>query len=283
MSEVRVPTFDTFMNPLLQALLELGGSGTIEEIATKTAEIVGLSDEQLEILHNPERGSTTEFEYRLAWTRTYMKKYGLLENSSRGVWALTHKGRKVEKVDPIKIKRFVRQEFKRLKEEKVELIDEDGDEKTWREELSEVLSKMDSSAFERLTQRILRESGFIQVEITGRSGDRGIDGKGIIRLSGMLSFHVIFQCKRYQGSVSVGHIRDFRGAMVGRADKGLLITTGNFTKEAIREATRDGAPAIDLIDGQLLIDKLKELSLGVDTKKVEVEQVTVDAEWFLGL
>ena len=101
MSEVKVPTFDTFMNPLLQALTQLGGSGTIEEIATKTADIVGLSDEQLEILHNPERGSTTEFEYRLAWTRTNLKKYGLLENSSRGVWALTHKGRKVEKVDPI--------------------------------------------------------------------------------------------------------------------------------------------------------------------------------------
>ncbi len=283
MSEVKVPTYDTFMNPLLQALTELGGSGTIAEIATKTAEIAGLSDEQLEILHNPELGSTTEFEYRLAWTRTYMKKYGLLENSSRGVWALTHKGRKVEKVDPIKVKRFVHEKSKKLKEEKAELIDEEGDEQTWREELSEVLSKMDSSAFERLTQRILRESGFIQVEVTGRSGDRGIDGKGIIRLSGMLSFHVIFQCKRYQGSVPVSHIRDFRGAMVGRADKGLLITTGNFTKEAIREATRDGAPAIDLIDGELLIDKLKELSLGIDTKKVEVEQVTVDADWFLGL
>jgi restriction system protein len=271
------------MNPLLQALTELGGSGTIEEIASKTAEIVGLSDEQLEILHNPERGSKTEFEYRLAWTRTYLKKYGLLENSSRGVWALTHKGRITEKVDPIKVKRFVREKSKRLKEEKVKLIDEEEDEQTWREELSEVLSKMDSSAFERLTQRILRESGFIQVEVIGRSGDRGIDGKGIMRLGGMLSFHVIFQCKRYKGSVPVGHIRDFRGAMVGRADKGLLITTGNFTKEAIREATRDGAPAIDLIDGDLLINKLKELGLGVHTKKVEVEQVSIDADWFLGL
>ena len=108
---------------------------------------------------------------------------------------------------------------------------------------------------------LLRESGFIQVEVTGQSGDGGIDGKGIMRLGGLLSFHVIFQCKRYQGSVGAGHVRDFRGAMVGRADKALMITTGNFTKDAVREATRDGAPAIDLIDGDLLVDKLKELGL----------------------
>ena len=155
------------------------------------------------------------------------------------------------------------------------------EENTWREQLLTVLLKMAPSAFERLTQRLLRESGFIQVEVTGRSGDGGIDGKGIMRLGGLLSFHVIFQCKRYSGSVSVSQVRDFRGAMVGRADKGLLITTGNFTKDAINEATRDGAPAIDLIDGDQLIDKLKELSLGVQTRRVEVEQIEIDQNWFL--
>jgi restriction system protein len=177
MSEVKVPTYDTFMNPLLQALKELGGSGTIEEIATKTAEIVGLSDEQLEIIHDPKRGSSTEFEYRLAWTRTYLKKYGLLENSSRGVWALTQEGRQVNQVDSNEVKRFVREEYSGPKEEEVELVDEEEDELTWREELAEVLLKMEPSAFERLAQRLLRESGFIQVEVTGRSGDAGIDGK----------------------------------------------------------------------------------------------------------
>jgi restriction system protein len=271
------------MNPLIQALKELGGSGTIEEIATKTAEIASLSDEQLDVLHNPERGGLTEFEYRLAWTRTYLKKYGLLENSSRGVWALTHKGRQIERVDPKEVKRFVREQSKRTKAEEDDLAGEDESELTWREELSGALLKMDPSAFERLVQRLLRESGFIQVEVTGRSGDGGIDGKGIMRLGGLLSFHVIFQCKRYQGSVSAGHVRDFRGAMVGRADKGLLITTGSFTREAVREATRDGAPAIDLIDGDLLNDKLKELGLGIETKTVEVEKVAIDADWFLSL
>ena len=283
MADVNVPTFDRLMNPLVQALKELGGSGTIEEINSKVAEIAHLSDEQLEILHNPEKGSQTKFEYRLAWERTYLKKYGILENSSRGVWALTPKGRQTDKVNPRAVKRFVQNQDKQKRTVTVEdELDETG-KVSWRDELLVTLLKMDPSAFERLIQRLLRESGFIQVKVTGRSGDEGIDGKGIMRLGGLLSFHVIFQCKRYRGSVSTSQVRDFRGAMVGRADKGLLITTGNFTKDALREATRDGAPAIDLIDGDLLLDKLKELEIGVRTEVAEAEQVSVDHDWFLSI
>jgi len=283
-SEVSIPTFDSLMNPLINALKELGGSGTIEEIDGKVAELAGLSDEQLEVLHNPDKGSQTEVEYRLAWTRTYLKKYGILENSSRGVWALTQKGRQTDAVNPQAVRRFV-QEMGRQRRaaQVVDDFDEVDDQVSWRDELLETLLQLEPSAFERLVQRLLRESGFIQVEVTGRTGDGGIDGKGIMRLGGLLSFHVIFQCKRYKGSVSAGHVRDFRGAMVGRADKGLLITTGNFTKDALREATRDGAPAIDLIDGDLLINKLKELGLGVATERVEVEEVSIDREWLLSI
>ncbi len=278
----KAPTFDQLMNPTIQALHELGGSGTVEEIYAKVTQLVRFSDEQLEQLHNPERGGQTEVEYRLAWSRTYLKKFGILENSSRGVWALTATGRQTQKVNPAAVKRFVQEQAKKTKQSDAEIeVHESDEEITWREQLLGVLLQMAPSAFERLTQRLLRESGFIQVEVTGRSGDGGIDGKGIMRLGGLLSFHVIFQCKRYSGSVSVSQVRDFRGAMVGRADKGLLITTGNFTKDAIAEATRDGAPAIDLIDGDLLIDKLKELSLGVQTRRVEVEQIEIDQNWFL--
>jgi restriction system protein len=210
-----------------------------------------------------------------------LKKFGILENSTRGVWALTPKGSRIEKVDEQEVVQFVRERIQKPKQpaEETELNESDF-EHSWRDELLQTLLRMDASAFERLIQRMLRESGFIQVEVTGQSGDGGIDGKGIMRLGGLLSFHVIFQCKRYKGSVSPNQVRDFRGAMVGRADKGLFITTGNFTKEAIREATIDGAPAIDLIDGKQLLDKLKEFGLGVKTEKVEVEKVTIDHEWF---
>lgn len=280
-----VPTFDKLMNPVIHALKQLGGSGTIEEVNNKAVEIAGLTDEQLEVLHDPNKGSQTEVEYRLAWARTYLKKYGVLENSSRGVWALTSKGAQLDQVNPQMVKKAVLSQQKQAKASAVDVpeLDSPNGELTWRDELLDTLLKMEPAAFERLIQRLLRESGFIQVEVTGKSGDGGIDGKGIMRLGGLLSFHVIFQCKRYQGSVAVNQVRDFRGAMVGRADKGLLITTGNFTKDAVKEATRDGAPAIDLIDGDLLIEKLKELGLGVKTEKVEVEKVTVNKQWLLSI
>jgi restriction system protein len=134
--------------------------------------------------------------------------------------------------------------------------------------------------FERLAQRILRESGFVKVEVKGKSGDGGIDGIGVLRVN-LLSFQVFFQCKRYKDSVSAGAIRDFRGAMVGRTDKGLFITTGRFTPDAKKEATRDGAPPIDLIDGEQLCEILKTLRLGV--KSEMVEQVTVDPDAFKGI
>ena len=281
MPDVDIPTFDAMMNPVIQALKALGGSGTIEEINAKATEISRLSDAQLDVQHNPEKGGQTEVEYRLAWTRTYLKKYGVLENSSRGVWALTPKGRQLERVTPRAVRRFVQQQDRQARTvTEVGEEEEAATEATWRDHLMDTLLEMEPSAFERLAQRLLREAGFIQVEVTGRSGDGGIDGKGIMRLAGMLGFHVIFQCKRYRGAVTASQVRDFRGAMVGRADKGLLITTGNFTKDAVREATRDGAPAIDLIDGDQLLDKLKELGLGVQTQTIQVEQVTVDREWF---
>jgi restriction system protein len=140
-----------------------------------------------------------------------------------------------------------------------------------------VLRGIAPDAFERLARRLLREAGFLKVEVTGRSGDGGIDGIGVLRVN-LLSFQVLFQCKRYQGSVGASAIRDFRGAMVGRSDKGLIITTGTFTPEAKREATRDGAPSIDLIDGDQLCNLLKQLKLGVRTEMVE--KMTVEPGWF---
>lgn len=270
--------YDELMNPALHALRALGGSGTNEEINTKVAEIADIANEQLEILHDPKKGGISEYEYRMMWTRTYLKKFGVIENSARGVWALTSKGSSIGKVDEKEVVRVVRELMKKEKETSKE--EEPNHQIEWQDELLDVVQKMSPDGFERLIQRLLRESGFIQVEVTGRSGDGGIDGHGILRMGGLISFNVIFQCKKWQAAVGAGQIRDFRGAMVGRADKGLFITTGTFTKDAVKEATRDGAPAIDLVDGDQLVERLKQLSLGVTTKTIEIEQVTVDNEWF---
>ncbi len=275
--------FDDLMNPVIQALKILGGSGTIEEINNKVAEVAKIPSDQLEVLHNPEKGGMTEIEYRLMWTRTYLKRYEIIDNSSRGVWSLTEKGSKIDKVDEKDVIRFVREYMKKNKQDSSESEDEPNGKIEWQEELLDVILKMSPSGFERLIQRLLRESGFVQVEVTGQSGDGGVDGHGILRLNGLLSFQIIFQAKRWKGAVGSSQVRDFRGAMVGRADKGLLITTGAFTKDAIKEATRDGAPAIDLVDGDQLVEKLKQLSLGVSVKIIEVEQVTIEPKWFSNL
>lgn len=283
MSDVTIPSFDVLMNPVLQALKQLGGSGTNEEIRDEVADILQLSDAQLEVLRDPHKSGRTVVEERLAWAKSYLKKYGVLENSSRGVWALTSEGSKVSRVDPRRVIRSVQRQRREASEAATEDEGSEADEETWRQQLASVLLNMEPGAFERLIQRMLRESGFVQVEVTGRTGDGGIDGMGIMRLGGLLSFHVLFQCKRWKNPVSASVVRDFRGAMVGRTDKGLIVTTGTFTSDAKREATRDGAPAIDLVDGEQLLDKLKDLSLGVKTEIVQVEKVTVDAEWFSGL
>lgn len=279
MAEIRVPTYDALMNPVIQALRSLGGSGTIEEINSKVAETAGLSDEQLEVLHDPEKGGGTEIEHRLGWAILGLRIYGVLEMSGGRVWAFTPLGNKLDQVDEREVVRVARERMNELMQRHTQ----PEPVEPWRGELLGILLKMEPSAFERLVQRMLRESGFVQVEVTGRTGDGGIDGKGIMRLGGLLSFHVVFQCKRWKGAVGASQVRDFRGALVGRADKGLLITTGTFTKDAMREATRAGAPAIDLIDGDQLLDKLKEFNLGVQTRKVEIEQVTVDHDWFLSI
>jgi restriction system protein len=280
----KIPTYDQLFNPVIKALKQLGGSGTIEEINQTVFEIEQIPDEILEIPHGDKKSYHSEVEYRLAWSRTYLKKYGVLENSSRGVWSLSPNYFDISEIDPSDVVKKVREKIeeeklKDVQEKSTETdVDEIDDLQNWKQKLLNVLMKIEPSSFERLVQRILRESGFTQVEVTGRSGDGGIDGKGILRISGLISFHVMFQCKKYQGSVSSNQIRDFRGAMQGRADKGLFITTGTFTRDAIREATRDGAPPIDLIDGDSLSEKLKELKLGINVEIVE--KIDIEEEWY---
>lgn len=271
-----VPKYDDLFNPLLKALHELGGSASVLEMDEKVADILQLTDKEVNEIH---KGNRTKLEYRLAWSRNYLKRYGLLENSSRGVWALTPKGNKTKEVDKVEVNRFVKK-YPDTHIKASVYIEEEGknEELIWKDALLDILKKLSPPDFEKLCQRVLREAGFIQVNVTGRSGDGGIDGTGTVRIGGFLSFRVIFQCKRYKGSVSSQEIREFKGTMVGRADKGLFITTGTFTRDAKAEASRDGAPPVDLIDGEQLTDKMKELGLGIKIKTEEV--VEVDSDWF---
>jgi restriction system protein len=282
-----VPEYRTYFNPILKALKALGGSASIEELNGRVAADLKLSDAVLAVPHDPEHGGRSEFAYKMAWARTYLKYAGYLTNSERGVWSLTPAGKSADSIDAKKTAKEVIAKRRGMrprpgeKQKEPEAEEEDagnGEGTDWKHELLETMQRMKPEAFERLAQRLLRESGFIEVTVTGRSGDRGIDGIGLLKLQGILTFRVIFQCKRWRDPVPASAVREFRGAMSGRTDKGLIITTTYFTPEAIREATRDGVPAIELIDGEELVALLKKLKLGVKTELVE--RATVDPEWF---
>lgn len=288
-----MPPYHELLLPTLQAVLDLGGSASINEIVETVIKREAFTDQQQAVLHN--NGPNTEIAYRIAWARTYLKGMGLLTNSARGVWTLTDDGTALltdpalsddlrrqtvrelrsQYISELKAKRSLKGEAPQLDPEPDGL----GEARTWKEQLLDALMAMAPDAFERLAKRLLREADFDSVKVTGQSGDGGIDGLGVYRL-GLVTFPVFFQCKRYKGSVRPSAVRDFRGAMAGRGDKGLLITTGTFTPDAKKEATRDGAPPIDLIDGDRLCELLKRYDLGVQTVTRQVEDVTVDSLFF---
>ena len=278
--------FLRYFGPLLDALRSLGGSGTPDEVVERIAEDLKLPDEiQNEVI--PSGGS--RFRNQVAWARFYLVQEGLLDSSKRGVWSLTERGRAATLTyDQARevFRKWVRI-FQERRSEKVpepaevpEVAPEDvGPAPTdYRTTLIELLRALPAAGFERLCQRLLREAGFTHVVVTGQSGDGGIDGHGTLQINPLVSFKVLFQCKKYSKSVSPEHVRGFQGAMSGRADKGIILTTGTFTAQARREATRDGAPPVELIDGEKLVDMFQSLEFGLrPVTTYEVDSAFFDA------
>lgn len=262
--------FVRYFGPLLDALRGLGGSAKADEAVDRVALDLNIADEVLDETL-PSGGS--RFRNQVAWARFYLVREGLIDSSKHGVWSLTEKGSKTSLAPEQSREMFLKwvrtfQEQRKQKEKTEPMAEQVAEgtgsiSKDYREDVLNTLLALPPAGFERLSQRLLREAGFTQVVVTGQSGDGGIDGYGLLQVNPLVSFKVLFQCKRYAKSVSPSQVRDFRGAMSGRADKGIVITTGTFTAEAKREATRDGAPPIELIDGEKLIDMLEQLRLGL--------------------
>lgn len=281
MASPSIPQYHELMWPVLTALKELGGSATVKEIYERVVEDEKFSEEQQSI--PTKDGRMSEIAYRLHWARTHLKGIGAINNSVRGVWTLTDKG---SQITPAQMEADtkawragiqVRAKQKQHSHDAGESTEEE--QESWKDELIARLLQVSPEGFERLAQRLLREAAFENVTVLGKSGDGGIDGVGVYHLS-LVSFPVYFQCKRFKGSVTAGTVRDFRGAMAGRGEKGLLITTGSFTKEAQNEASRDGAPPVELVDGDRLCDLLREYRLGVAVQE-RVELIsTVDTAFF---
>lgn len=266
------PRFVRYFGPVLRALDQLGGSGRPAEVGELVAAELQLPEA---VLAETLESGTSRFKNQVAWARFYLAKGGYIDSSKRGVWTLTDKGRAAKSLQypaAIEVFKAVHQQFPKSSEQdgapqEPEQEHDDGSpdlgDVSHREQLSEKLLSIPASGFERFCQRLLRESGFEQVTVTGRTGDGGIDGIGLLMVNPLVSFKVLFQCKRYSGSVGSSQVRDFRGAMQGRADKGIIITTGTFTADAKKEAIRDGVPPIELIDGDKLLDMCEELELGL--------------------
>ena len=282
-----LPRCNDLIIPTFRALIELGGSGKNNEILNQIILDLRIPDELVDISH---KGSDTKSElaYQADWARTYLRKYGIIENSERSVWTIkpSYTNTRPEQLDLKDIVRTVRGGLS-IDNSKNHTNPADSDptndyaefpeeDKPWREKLSTILKTMNPYAFERLAQRLLRECGFTEVKVTKKSGDGGIDGTGKLRINGIFSFNVAFQCKRYSGSVGAPDIRDFRGSLTTDIEKGVFITTGTFSKQAREEASNPGKQQIDLIDGEEFINKIAEFKIGVK----EITTYEIDEEFF---
>jgi len=275
---LKCPNYSSFFLDVLKVVGQLGGSASIREILNGVIERRRLPDEIVDEMHT---GSTvvTELEYQLAWARTYLKKSGYLLRSKNGVWALTKSGVEASRLDAIDKKAILAAVNQAHQDEAGGNALEIEERRPWREALSEILHGMNPFAFEILAQRLLRECGFSDVNVTRKSGDGGIDGTGKLRLNGIFSFNVAFQCKRYKGQVGSGDIRNFRGSLDQNIEKGVLITTGSFSKAARDEAGAPGKRQIDLMDGNDFMDKLAEFGLGLNPRT----EYEIDESYFVAI
>lgn len=297
-SKPRCPHYRKLVPYVYRALQDLGGSGTNSEIRDSVIALMGLSDDIVDLPHTGKASQNNELDYQLGWTRTRLREKGWIANSARGTWIISE-GPETTDIDEIR-RRFNEAANGEVSAPKNQVGDSPAGEETengeeggqqqafafeqeyeepWLEELKAILHEMSPYAFERLAGYLLRECGFVQVEVTKKSGDGGIDGLGKLKVNGLLSFNVAFQCKRYVGSVGAGEIRDFKGSLTTDVEKGLFITTGNFTKAARDEAAKQGTKQIDLMDGEELLGKLIELEIGIHP----VKAYKVDKRFFENL
>ncbi|MFZ1224426.1 MAG: restriction endonuclease [Dokdonella sp.] len=276
--------FTQWLGPVLDALKALDGSGKPREVCDHIAEHC---DVPTSILDATLKSGQTRFYNQVHWARQYLVWEGLLDGSTHGVWSLTKSGyeARVDEFDArkivakwVKIHAAARKSAIPVTEHADDPASPELEEEEDSAILLEILKKVTPEGFERICARLLRESGFERVTVTGRPKDGGIDGYGVLQINPFVSFRVLFQCKRYKGVVSRAQVGDFRNAMIGRADKGIILTTGSFSSDARAEAEREGAPPVELVDGERLVSMFERARLGVKEKTV----YEVDHAFFAG-
>lgn len=276
------PEFLKYIKPVLTTLQENGGAGNSSSVIEQVIEKLGITDEELE---ETTSNGQSRIRNQIQWARFYLFKAGLIDNSQRGIWRLSNDGleKNISDNDVYSLFKGVQESVKKLpvaipKKTELKFEEDTTEDEEHSLGLLNLIQSMPAGGFEKLCKRLLTEIGINDITITGGSGDQGIDGKGLVKLNDVVSLNIVFQCKRYKETVSPHHVRDFRGAMQGRGEKGLIITTGRFTKEAKNEANRDGVTPIELIDGDRLVELFEKHHLGL--KPVTVFEI--DYEFFKG-
>ena len=291
MTTMKGPKFVQYFQPVIDGLRDPGSSAKPREVYAWIAEHHAVSQEEIEGLT---KGGQSKFENKVGWARFYLAKAGLIDTEQRGVWVLTEEGRKanLSHDEAYNLFRTIHDGFqggeedrpgKTVTEKTVDEADASApDDKIYlnqdeiQEELVRILRDITDKGFEELCARLLRHIGFENLKVTGQTGDHGIDGEGFLFINRFVRMKVMFQCKRYAGTVQVKEIRDFRGAIQGRAERGIFLTTGTFTKSARQEAARENVTAIELVD----IDRLLELLIEEDLGVRETKALTIDREFF---
>ncbi|MFN6177386.1 MAG: restriction endonuclease [Flavobacteriales bacterium] len=258
------------MNPVLHVLRNNGGVGSASEIIDAVIEHLHIPDAEVE---QTIPSGQSRVRNQIQWARYYLAKAGLVDSPKSGVWRMTQEGQQTNLSDDQAYALFQRvlKEYQGSKKKTSNIKNEDNalvEDEEHTESLLDTLKGLTPAGFERICKRLLTEIGIHDIQITGGAGDQGIDGIGRIRLNDVVNFNIVFQCKRYKETVSPALVRDFRGSMQGRAEKGLILTTGRFTQEAQKEANRDGVPPIELIDGERLVSLFEKYELGLKPKTV---------------
>lgn len=266
---------------------------TVNAASDAVSDRLGLTTEQRAVSSRDSRMGYVRFQ--VGFVLSDLKGIGALHQPKRRLYDLTGEGRVLSRESLVRRHTARMQEIRERKQARKAAEDASADQTDggeaeieqpgehqldWQQDLLNALKSLSPAAFEQLAAALLEAADFDEVEVTGRSGDGGIDGIGVYHPSGLISFHTAFQCKRYQGSVGAGAVRDFRGSFIGRSDRGIIITTGTFTSGAREEAARPGANPVDLIDGEALCELLKEYQLGVRVTQRTIEDITIDDAYF---
>lgn len=272
---------------LLDALRALDGAAKPKEVSNKIAKDLALTPEITEVTM---KSGILRFHNQVQWARQYLVWEGLLDSSKRGIWNLTEKGEKTFLSDDEAREIFLKWVRIYAERRKKKADEETGTTSTIEQEFSEeieltdpetefhssllaTLRGFDPQGFERFITHLLLEMGFERAENTPFVKDGGIDGFGLMRSSEFISYRVVYQCKRYSGkAVSRSEVGDFRNAMLGRADKGIIFTTSRFSADAKSEARREGVPPIELVDGERLVSIIENLEFGI----IPIKTFTVD-------